>query len=129
MDNIKYILGHGLLRLKYKLKYPLTGAYWDILIVSNDSIKKFIHYCGVFTATELFVELAVPTALLLASTDIITQPMIGKTGLIFWPHSPKRKNIYEEEMKKYEYKLDNLIENFPKDKLYIHPIKLSKWQV
>lgn len=114
MDNIKYILGHGLLRLKYKLKYPLTGAYWDILIVSNDSIKKFIHYCGVFTATELFVELAVPTALLLASTDIITQPMIGKTGLIFWPHSPKRKNIYEEEMKKYEYKLDNLIEKFSK---------------
>ncbi len=129
MDNIKYMFGHELFRLKYKLKYPLAGSYSDIVIVSQSSIKKFVHYCGVFAATELFVELAIPTALLLSSEDVITEPQIGKKGKVFWPYSKKRKQLYEDEMKKYGYKLDKLITMFPKDVLYIHPVKLSKWEV
>ncbi|MVN23454.1 hypothetical protein [Mucilaginibacter arboris] len=128
IKNINYIIGEELLRLKYKLKYPLAGSYSDIVIVSHQSIKKFIHYCGVFTATKLFVELAIPTALLLASGDVATEPKIGKRGQVFWPYSKKRKRLYQEEMEKYNYKLDNLISLFPKEKLYIHPIKLSKWK-
>lgn len=126
-DNIKYLVGHELLRLKYKLKYPLTGSYADIVIVSHQSVKKFIHYCGVFAATELFVELAIPTALLFSSSDVVTEYRIKKQGQVFWPHSKKRKQVYENEIKKYDYKLDNLIAGFPKEKLYIHPVKLSQW--
>ena len=125
----KHFFGHNIFKYKYKLNYPLVGAYSDIVIVSHDSIKKFIHYCGVFTATELFVELAIPTALLLSSSEVVTQPIIGKKGMLFWPHSPKRAYLYDQEMKKYDYDLKKLIEFFPEDKLYIHPIKLSKWKV
>lgn len=128
-DNINYLLGHELLKLKYKLKYPLAGSYSDIVIVSHQSIKKFIHYCGVFTATELFVELAVPTALLFSSSEVVTESATRKQGQVFWPHSKKRKQLYENEMMKYDYNLDKLIAGFPEEKLYIHPIKLSKWKV
>lgn len=128
-NNLKYLLGHVVFRLKYELKYPLAGSYSDIVIVSHQSIKKFIHYCGVFTANKLFVELAIPTSLLFASNDVVTESQIEKKGQVFWPHSKKRKLLYEQEMKKYDYKLDKLISLFPKDKLYIHPVKLSKWQV
>lgn len=126
---VKHFFGHNIFQHKYKMKYPLVGAYSDILIVSHDSIRKFIHYCGVFAATELFVELAIPTALLLSSSEVVTQPNIGKSGILFWPHSPKRNYFYEEEMKKYDYSLKKLLKLFPADKLYIHPIKLSKWKV
>lgn len=126
---VKHFFGNNFSKQKYKLNYPLAGAYSDILIVSHNAIKKFIHYCGVFTVTELFVELAIPTALLLSSSEVITQPTIGKSGMLFWPHSPKRSYIYNEEMKKYDYSIKKLVKLFPEDKLYIHPIKLSKWKV
>lgn len=126
--NISYLWGHELMRKKYHLKYPLAGSYSDIVIVSNECIKKFIHYCGVFAAMELFVELAIPTALLFATENVVTEPIINKKGLVFWPYSKKRKQLYEEEMQKYDYKIENLLTMFPKDKLYIHPIKLSKWK-
>lgn len=128
MHNFKYIIYNSILNRKYHLKYPLAGSYSDIVIVSHQSIKKFIHYCGVFAAADLFVELAVPTALLFASNDVVTEPQIGKSGQVFWPYSKERKDVYEKEMDKYNYSIDVLTNNFPPHKLYIHPIKLSKWK-
>ena len=117
-------------RLKHKLKgkkpfhlsYPLVGSYADIFVISASSIKKFCHYCGVFAATDLFVELAIPTALVLCEERIITEEELNLQGQPLWT---------EEDFKilsKYDYQLKRLISDFPQTHLYLHPIKLSKWK-
>lgn len=125
---IAYLIKQKILKKKYHLKYPMVASYSDLVIVSASSIKKFVHHCGVFAATELFVELAVPTALLLSSEKVMTEPAIGKRGTIYWVYSDAEKEAYEKEMQKYNYTIQRLLQDFPTDKLYMHPVKLSKWK-
>lgn len=124
----KLLLNAGKLTKKFYLKYPLVASYSDIVIVSKNSIEQFVHYCGVFAATKLFVEVAIPTALLLAADKVKTEPGIGKRGLLYWNYSPEQIARYENDMQQYNYELQQLLQRFPSDKLYIHPIKLSKWK-
>ncbi len=114
---------------KFNPPYPVVGAYSDIVIVSSNSIKKFCQYCGVFATNKLFVEFAIPTALLLSSDEVISEPNIGKRGKIYWLYTEEELQNFEAEMQAYHYSLDELLEKFPKDKLYIHPVKLSKWKM
>jgi hypothetical protein len=106
---------------KYELSYPLVRSYSDIFVVSSDAIKQFCHYAGVFAATRLFVELAIPTALVFSAKKIKTEKDIHLKGRALWT----KKDLSVLDI--YEYKLRNLLDNFPKDQLYIHPVKLSKW--
>lgn len=108
---------------EYRLSYPLVGAYSDIFIVSSDSIKKFIHYCGVFSATKLFVEIAIPTSMVLASNELVTEKELELQGRALWSEGDF------DSLVKYEYDLNKLFDNFPENHLYLHPIKLSKWKV
>ena len=127
--TLKYALHLKSYFKEFKLAYPVVGSYSDIVIVSKQAITKFCHYCGVFATNQLFVEFAIPTALLLAADQVITEKNIGKRGIIYWLYTKPEIEKYEEDMKPYHQNLAELMANFPKDKLYIHPIKLSKWKV
>jgi hypothetical protein len=125
---LKYNLNFKNKQTVYTLKYPLVASYSDIVIVHKTAIQKFTHYCGVFAVTELFVEFAIPTALLLATDNIKTQPIIGKQAILYWNYTPIQIEKYNKDMEQYGFELHQLLRNFPTDKLYIHPIKLSKWK-
>lgn len=102
-------------------EYPLAGGYSDIIIVDKKSFKKFAEISGIFSALRLHVELAIPTALILSADEIVTENQLKLKGMPLWS---------SEDMKylnKFELKIDNLKNNFPKDILYIHPIKISKY--
>lgn len=107
---------------QYHLSYPLIGAYSDIFVIPSSIIKKFCHYCGVFAATRLFVELAIPTAMVLASEKIVEEKVLAYRGRPLWT-----KEDYEI-LDKYQYSLEKLLKEFPDNYLYIHPVKLSKWK-
>ena len=94
-----------------ELKYPLVRAYSDILLLPAEAMPKFANYCGAFSATRLFVELAVPTAMVLAADNIKTADDVKLK-----PGAP------------YDHSLQKLLNNYPSDKLYLHPIKLSQWK-
>jgi hypothetical protein len=106
---------------QYHLSYPLARSYSDIFVVSAAAIKDFCHYCGVFAATRLFVELAVPTAMVLSATSIVKESDISYKGRALW--TKEDYSILEP----FENNLQLLLQNFPKDYLYLHPVKLSKW--
>ncbi len=125
----KYLLHVRSLKKQFHLSYPLVGSYSDLVIVAGASIKKFCQYCGAFAANELFVEFALPTALLLASENVITEPQLNQQGDIYWTYTKESSGYYEEQMQRYHYNLQELLSNFPEDILYIHPIKLSKWKM
>jgi len=109
---------------KFKLPYPLISSYSDIAIISSATIKEFCHYCGVFEATCLFAEVAIPSALVLAAkTKIRTEKDLNHRGRALW--QVKKDYMYLE--KKFKT-LNDILENFPPDYIYLHPVKLSKWK-
>lgn len=129
--RILTLLRHPL-RKSANLSYPLAASYSDTLLVAGDSMEKFAHYCGVFGATSLFVELAIPTALILASEKKIkTEKDISRTGRSYWKSA---NNVFCDNPSylwdnlENEYKnLNDIIDRFPDDAIYLHPIKISKW--
>lgn len=120
------------LRKSANLNYPLAASYSDTLLIAGNTMAKFAHYCGIFGATSLFVEVAIPTALILASDKKIkTENDISKTGRSYWLSSDNvfcENPSYTWDNLNNEYEnLDDLLTHFPSDAIYIHPIKLSKW--
>jgi hypothetical protein len=113
---------------KIELNYPVVAGYSDIVIVNKATIHKFIQYCGMFASLDLWVEIALPTALLLASNNkVLTEIETGQRGILYWNDNPEALKQYQDDMNSYEYKLSKIMSGFPKDKLYMHPVKLSKW--
>lgn len=105
-----------------KLKYPLVRAYSDILLLPSEVMQKFSLYCGAFAATRLFVEMAIPTALILSADNIkLGKDIKLEPGAMWTPDELKN-------LKPYNLQLDRLLNNFPLRKLYLHPIKLSQWK-
>lgn len=114
------------------LNYPIAASYSDTLIVAGETMERFVHYCGVFGATSLFVEVAIPTALVLASKKVIkTEKDLSKHGRSYWYSADNvfcDDTSYTWDNLEKEYKnLDDMIERFPEDAIYLHPVKLSKW--
>lgn len=107
---------------EFHLSYPFVGSYSDIFVISSKTIKQFSHYCGVFAATRLFVEVAAPTSLVLSAEEIVTENDLKLQGQALWT-----KEQYKI-LDKYEGNLESLLNDFPEKLLYLHPIKLSKWK-
>ena len=85
-------------------------------------MQKFSLYCGAFAATRLFVEMAIPTALILSADNIkLGKDIKLEPGAMWTPDELKN-------LKPYNLQLDRLLNNFPLRKLYLHPIKLSQWK-
>jgi hypothetical protein len=124
-DSIKWwyrSIKHAIKKTKLELSYPLIGSYSDIIVVSADVIQKFCHYSGVFAATDLFVEIAIPTALVLATSQIITEKDLDLKGKALW----SVKELAELDV--YDLDFDRLLSEFPANYIYLHPVKLSKWR-
>ena len=119
-------------RKSANLSYPLAASYSDTLLVSSEIMPRFAHYCGVFGATSLFVEVAIPTALVLASNKKIkTEKDISKTGRSYWkvPNNVFCDNPQYtwDNLEKEYVNIDDMIARFPQNAIYLHPVKLSKW--
>lgn len=116
-SNIRFLLK------KTEIKYPLVGGYADILILPNIELDNFIMHCNAFTALNLFVEIALPSALLYSYDEISTEDKLTKKTITYWT-----KDVNETE-RENNFSLNSLNKNFSEDVLYIHPIKLSKWSI
>ena len=119
-SNLSFILTY-ISCWRYSLSYPIVGSYSDIFVVNSKSIKLFCHYCGVFAALKLFVEIALPTSLVLSANEIVEEKDLKLQGKALWT---KKQH---QELDKYENSLKQLLVKFPSNYLYLHPIKLSKW--
>ncbi|WP_428027144.1 hypothetical protein [Arcobacter sp.] len=102
-------------------QYPFAGGLADISIVSSQDIENFVYYCGIFSATKLFVEIALPTALILSSKNIKNNSRKG-TAYVLW--NEDRNKLFEA----CDGKISNLKNLMAKNNyLFTHPVKLSKW--
>lgn len=103
------------------LSYPMVASYSDIFIIDRKTLPAFGHLCGVFAATRLFVEVAIPTAIALTAEHVVIEEDIQLRGRALW--TPTDHAILD----RYDHKIERLLSDFPEGLLYLHPIKLSKW--
>ncbi len=124
LSPLRYGMIHQTIQIlaKSKLSYPLVGGYSDIFVVTSDVMDDFCKYCGAFAASELFVEMAIPTAMVLSAKKIQHSKDIKMKSGTLWG---KRK---KEVMDKYNGNLDELMRLYDKETLFLHPIKLSQWK-
>lgn len=103
------------------MPYPLVKGFADMLVIPKDEIDKFCWYCGLFAASRLFVEYAVPTIMIMVCKNIVTEDSISKKSLLLW------NDDREKFEAKYNNSLTTLFDNYPEETLYVHPVKFSKW--
>lgn len=115
--------------------YPLLVGYADFLVLPAKGIERFIELCSYFAALNLFVEMAIPTALALSYDTIATELALGEG---FREPQPRRradaplKGIELDDPPGFAASLGRSVERlqreFPGDWLYAHPVKFSQWQ-
>lgn len=128
-ELIKRFLQHPkesfhLLCVGKELSYPLWGGYSDIFIISHMDFDNVTRMCGIFAAQRLFVEIAIPTSIMLNCQKIRFQKDLACKAKIIWGDSEK-----QEIETIYNCNYSNLKNDWPADTSYIHPIKLSRWTI
>lgn len=120
LPYLRYIKGRN---NDVSLDYPLCRGYSDIFIVGGANVSQFVMLCGAFASAGLFVETAVPTSLLLSATGrVVLQKEISLRGAAIWGDV----DIKEFETK-FDSSLEKLINEFDRNRLFYHPVKLSRW--
>ena len=106
------------------IPYPLMGSYADLFMISKEKLFSISRSCGVFSAMNLFVEIAIPTAIYLnvKRQQVVT---INETGYHHGVFGGDDVRKFEQE---YDCNLKKLLEQWNKEWLFVHPVKLSKWK-
>ncbi|MFL6301604.1 MAG: hypothetical protein ACJ71N_13450 [Terriglobales bacterium] len=107
-----------------ELPYPLATTYSDFFVVPGTSLGTFCHLCGVFAGMNLFAEVAIPTALLMSCEHVLSEEKPKMHGYELWTKS----EIAELESSN-GCDLKRLFATFPDERLYLHPVKLSRWTI
>lgn len=110
-----------------EVPYPMAQGYADIFAVKKTSLGKIAHMFGIFASMNMFVEIAVPTAIVLTFKRCNVSFFECSEflhSMILWTENDKL-NIERE----YENDINNLLNRFPAECLCIHPVKLSRWVI
>jgi len=110
-----------------QMPYPLLMGYSDLVVINSHDLQYFCHLCGVFASMRMFLEIAIPTALAMACSHILTEKDIDFIGVTFW--KDERENELMELKRDCQGSVKNLFSGDRKNVLYYHPIKLSSWDV
>lgn len=105
------------------IPYPMAGGYSDIFCIDKESLFKFSRLCGIFSAMNMFVEIATPTAVVLTyKRDEVT--FFPKDSLlILWGDD---REIFAD---KYGRDFNRLYNEWQENIFCVHPVKLSGWTV
>ena len=107
--------------------YPLAYGYTDLFVLHKDVLYDISYTNGVFSSMNMWVEIAVPTSIVLnvEREDVrYFEDNEKLTTNVMW----SKKEIAEFSNKAgYDYK--TLCDLWDENCIFAHPIKLSKWDV
>jgi hypothetical protein len=104
--------------------YPSVMGYSDFVVVPKSGFEEFAHLCGVLAAMRVFVEVAIPTALLWTFDTVRRESDIAWKGTELWTEPEVDKLTRHNDAS-----VARLFSSYGERQLYIHPIKLSKWRI
>lgn len=111
----------------WDVPYPMARGYSDIFAVKKTSLGKTAHMFGIFAAMNMFVEIAVPTAIVLTvKKKNVSFVESSESGYEIIPWGEDGRLKIEKE---YGNDLNRLLSRFPEQCLCIHPVKLSGWVI
>lgn len=102
--------------------YPLAMGYSDIFILHRSVLRDFACYAGVMGAMGVFAEVAIPTALCLATESIVREVDLHDAGREIWTFAEQRELVVQ-----HGGELNALLQSWPPDLLWLHPVKFSEW--
>ncbi|RKM61924.1 hypothetical protein D6855_00460 [Butyrivibrio sp. CB08] len=105
-----------------RLPYPLFKIYSDFIVINGKDFAMVARMLGVFSAMGLFAEVAIPTAMALCCADLVTEANSGKKGIEMWKTSE-----IDSLQEKYSFSVKKMTDDWDKNVIYYHPVKLSKW--
>ena len=108
-----------------ELPYPIWGGYSDWLIIGRTELIRIAPKLGVTAAMGIFVEIAIPTIMMLYCKKVrfLDDCAYYEDGAMW------NGELIEKISIDNNYEISKLLANFPDSKLYLHPIKLSKWRM
>lgn len=118
-----------------KASYPCVFGYSDIVLVPKERMEEWCRYLEVMATWRMFVELAIPTAIfLLKDAEVsFSDTTSYKTGNVWYPQNPahfsKISGVINQMLDASNNNMAGLVSAFPKEYLYLHPVKLSRFAV
>lgn len=109
-----------------RIPYPMAGGYSDVFVIKREHLFTISRLCGVFSAMNMFVEIALPTAIVLTTKreDVVLCHELNYKEQVYW-ESDNVKGFEDHNHRSIDY----LYGNWDPKILYIHPVKLSKWSL
>lgn len=107
--------------------YPLMTGYSDMFILPKNKLEKFSEYCELFRQMRLWVEVAIPTALVLTIDNLVFEKDTKWNGTTYWDGI--NSEVMNKRYNSLDYSFEKLSRDFGKNELFIHPVKLSKWNL
>ena len=105
------------------IPYPMaSGACCgDIFCIDKGNLFEFSRLCGIFSGMNLFVEIAIPTSVVLTFKRDEVVFLSEESMLILWAGRDDFENKYDRDFGK-------LLDEWDEKLLCIHPVKLSRWK-
>lgn len=102
-------------------EWPLVEGYCDFVVVPRKYWKKFVYYCGILGALNVWHDCGVVTALLLACEEVMQEKDAKAFGVELW--NQEVEDLYGQ----YKGDLQKLLADYKPNQIYTHPVKLSRW--
>lgn len=116
-----------LIKRRRTLPYPALAAYSDFIVIPQNHLKAFADMCEIFRQMRLWVEVAIPTAMLLTLPKVKMEKDMNWKGTTYWVD--KNFDVMKARYEAAGFDLKKLLDGYSQNELYIHPVKLSQWQV
>jgi hypothetical protein len=117
-DNFVYWVWHAGGRTH---EYPLVHSYSDFLIVPRRTMPALMHQLGIFASMNLFVEIAIPTALVLVEDRVTLEKDTP------WKGTEALGNAAREALTaQYQFSLKAIEQAMGEKETFMHPVKLSQ---
>ena len=107
----------------YQIPYTMAWGMSDIFCIDKGSLFEFSRLCGIFSAMNLFVEIAIPTAVVLMFQREEVSFFPDEGYYFLWGEDRTRLEEF------YNRDFSRLCEGWDSSKFFIHPVKLSGWKV
>lgn len=107
----------------FKIPYPMACGYSDIFCIDKESLFEFSRLCGIFSAMNMFVEIAIPTAAVLTFKRNDVAFFSKEVIQAIWGGN-NRKAFAE----KYNADFSRLYSEWDEKIFFVHPVKLSGWK-
>lgn len=104
----------------FTIPYPMAHGYSDVFILRRSVLYPFSRTCGIFAAMNVFVEIAIPTAMILVCENIANIDEADRQCITAWESE-------REALRQHYQSITELMKKWKDEVLFIHPVKLSEW--